>query len=120
MVSPRILSRASSRMPFAVTRAEGSVCHLPRKGLRRHLERHQLTGLPEVRRKLMREEQGIVAPFAGQHLYRLLRILPRQAKLADVPPPELKPIGARLANQKLKQLKPCHRIRSNSKGIVYV
>src|SRR5260370_1425123 len=55
----------------------GPVCHRPRKGLRRHLERHQLTGPPEVRRKLMREEQGIVAPFAGQHLYRLPRTLPR-------------------------------------------
>src|SRR5260221_10066591 len=115
MVPPRGLPRASPGISLAVDRSYSAVRHLPRKGLRRYLKRDQLAGLPETRRKLMRKEQGIVSPFGSKYLYRLSSAAPRQTQLGDVPPPELESIGACLADQELKQFKPCHTIRSNEK-----
>ena len=60
----------------------------------------------------MREKQRVVALFCGEHLDRVVRVLPWQAKAARVPLTKLKPVGTSLADQQLQQLKPGHNVRS--------
>ena len=109
MVFPCILTQTAPRVAFPLHGENSAVRTRALEGLFRHHEGDLFAGFPEALSKFMREEQGIVAAFAGERFDGLPTAFPCQAEPHGVPLAEFKPIRARLAEEEFQEFDAGHR-----------